>query len=258
MTPKKSIILCSVFVLLFGLASVACAQGGDEASADEAPAMETNRQKASYSIGFNMGRNFASQGVDVDAELLIEGLKAGLAEADPALTDEEMQAAMQEFQQAVMAEQQAQRQAEAVDNLAKAQEFLEQNKTQEGVQVTDSGLQYMVMEEGSGAQPTAEDTVVVHYTGSLPDGTVFDSSVERGQAATFPLAGVIPGFREGIQLMQVGGKYKLFIPPELGYGERGAGADIPPNSALIFEIELLGLNPGQQGGQGQGQGQGGS
>lgn len=258
MIAKKSIVLCSAFILLFGLASVACAQDDagqaeTEAETTEAGAMDTNREKASYAIGLNMGRNFATQDVDVDADLLIRGLRDGLAEAEPALPDEELQAAMQAFQQEVMAAQQALREEQAAANIEEAQQFLEENKQKEGVQVTESGLQYQVLEEGSGASPTADDTVVVHYKGMVPDGTVFDSSYDRGQPATFPLAGVIPGFREGIQLMQVGGKYKLFIPPELGYGERGAGQDIPPNSALIFEIELVGVNPAQ-GGEGAGQG----
>jgi FKBP-type peptidyl-prolyl cis-trans isomerase len=272
MNPKKSLILCSVFVLLFGLASAACAQQeGEEPAAAEgeetAVAEEgSNREMASYAIGLNMGRNFSTQEVDVDLDALIEGLRTGIAEGEPAYTDEQLQAAMQSFQQDVMAEQQARREAQATENIAAGEAFLTENAAREGVETTESGLQFEVLEPGTGESPTAEDAVQVHYEGKLIDGTVFDSSHERGQPANFPLAGVIPGFREGIQKMQVGGKYKLYIPPQLGYGERGAGAEIPPNATLIFEIELLDVNPaaaapapqpqGQPQGQGQGQGGG--
>jgi FKBP-type peptidyl-prolyl cis-trans isomerase len=265
MNPKKSLVLCSVFMLLFGLASTACAQQeGEEPEAAATAEGETaaagegsDREKASYAIGLNMGRNFSSQEVDVDLDALISGLRAGLSEADPAYTDEELQAAMQAFQQQVMAEQEARRARQATENVAAGEAFLTENAAREGVQVTESGLHFEVVEPGTGESPSAEDSVQVHYKGALIDGTVFDSSYERGQPATFPLAGVIPGFREGIQMMQVGGKYKLYIPPALGYGERGAGTEIPPNSTLVFEIELLDVNPAAATPpQGQGQGQG--
>ena len=269
MHPKKSLILCAVFVLLFGLASIACAQQEDAEATDmstktdaAATAMETNREKASYGIGLNMGRNFSSQEVDVDLDAMIAGLRAGLSGAEPALSDEDLQAAMQAFQQEVMSQQQAKHEKQATENSAKGETFLAENAARPGVEVTDSGLQFEVVEPGTGESPSAEDSVQVNYKGSLIDGTVFDSSYQRGQPATFPLAGVIPGFREGIEKMKVGGKYKLYIPPALGYGERGAGKDVPPNSTLVFEIELLAVNPpaappsGAADGGAQGQGGG--
>ena len=169
MHPKKSLILCSVFVLLFGLASSACAQQDDAAAADEgdsaqaAGTMDTNREKASYAIGLNMGRNFSTQDVDVDLDAMIAGLRAGMAGADPALSDEDLQAAMQAFQSEVMAAQQEKRTKQAAENEAKGEAFLAENAQREGVQVTDSGLQYEVLEPGSGDSPTDSDTVQINY-----------------------------------------------------------------------------------------------
>lgn len=253
MNSKKLMLLCTVFALIFGLASSACAQQEDsedvatEETAEEGEDMTDNREMASYGIGINMGRNFASQGVDVDLDSMISGLKDGMAEADPAYTDEELQAAMQAFQQEMMVAQQAKMEQQAVENIAAGEAFLSENAEKEGIEVTQSGLQYEVLEEGDGASPTEADSVQVHYEGKLIDGTVFDSSYERGQPVVFPLGGVIAGFREGITQMQVGDKHRLFIPSDLGYGERGAGANIPPNATLIFEIELLDINPEEAG-----------
>lgn len=242
MTLKKTLIASVALALLFGLAGYACAQeeGG------EAPTLETDKQKASYAIGHNLGSNFDSQGVDIDLEVLIAGLRAGLAGEEPPLPAEELQAAVQALQQEVMAAQQARTQAEAAENQAAGQEFLAENAQKEGVQVTDSGLQYEVVEPGVGESPEAQDQVQIHYTGTLIDGTKFDSSHDRGQPATFPVSGVIAGFAEGLQLMKEGGKYKLYIPPDIGYGERASGP-IPPNSTLIFDIELLGVIPADAG-----------
>ena len=128
------------------------------------------------------------------------------------------------------------------ENLKKGQAFLEANKSKDGVKTTASGLQYIVMKEGAGAKPTLNDKVTTHYHGTLIDGTVFDSSVERGQPASFPVSGVIPGWTEALQMMTVGSKYKLFVPANLGYGERGAGGKIGPNSVLIFEVELISID----------------
>jgi FKBP-type peptidyl-prolyl cis-trans isomerase len=267
MDSKKSLIVCTAFALLFGLASTACAQQDEGAQAEAAEAtseegateMSDTREKASYAIGLNMGRNFSGQGVDVDMDALIEGLRSGMDEdADAKYTDEELQAAMQAFQQEMMAAQQARMEREGTENAAAGEAFLSENAEKEGVTVLESGLQYEVLEDGGqGESPTAEDSVRVHYEGKLIDGTVFDSSYERGQPVVFPLGRVVAGFREGITQMQVGDKYRLYIPSELGYGERGAGANIPPNATLIFDIELLDINPGDaaapptpQGGQG--------
>jgi len=266
MNSKKSLILCTVFALFFGLASNACAQqdeGEDAVTAEsetteESSDMSENREKASYAIGLNMGRNFTQQGVDVDLDAMVEGLNHGMDdEAEAKYTDEELEAAMQAFQQEMVAAQQARMAELAAENTAAGEAFLSENAEKEGVQVTDSGLQYMVLEEGDGESPEATDSVQVHYEGKLIDGTVFDSSYERGQPVTFPLGNVIAGFREGITLMQVGAKHRIFIPAELGYGERGSGANVPPNATLIFDLELLDINP-EGGAAAAPQGQGGN
>lgn len=229
------------FLLILATAVVpACAQEGE----DEALPMNDNRSTASYAIGFNIGSNMSRQGIDFDVERLIAGLRDGMAGKASAMPEEEMKAAMQEFQKQVMAEQQAKMAQQAAENEAAGKAFLEENAQREGVNVTDSGLQYEVIEEGTGAQPAAGDTVVVQYTGTLIDGTKFDSSRDRGEAATFPVDGVIPGFSEGLKLMKKGGKAKIYIPGNLGYGPQGAGATIPPNATLIFDLELVDVQKG--------------
>jgi len=244
---KKSFVLIALLLLTF--ATTACAQE----AAKTAPAKpESMENRASYAIGMNMGRSMKDQEVPIDLDLLVQGIKDGLAGGETLLTDEEMQTAMQEFQQMMMKKQQDKQAAMAGENEKAADEFFATNKDKEGVVTTDSGLQYQVLTEGSGAKPTASDRVSVHYKGTLLDGTQFDSSYDRGQPATFPVSGVIPGWTEALQLMPVGSKWKLWIPPNLAYGERGQGP-IPPGSALVFEVELLSIgepsgNAGSSGG----------
>lgn len=197
--------------------------------------------QASYIIGLNIGRNLKAQEVPANPDIVMKGIRDGLSGAQPAMTDEEMQTVMNTFQQQMMAKQQAKAQVEGQKNQKAAEDFLATNKAKKGVVTTASGLQYEVVKEGTGASPKATDQVTVHYTGTLLDGTKFDSSVDRGQPATFPVNQVIPGWTEALQLMKVGGKYKLYIPPALGYGERGAGGEIGPNSLLVFDVELLGI-----------------
>jgi FKBP-type peptidyl-prolyl cis-trans isomerase len=212
------------------------------ADAQGAPAgeLETVEQKASYSIGFNLGSSLAQNQVEADIDALVQGLRDGLLEATSKLTDQEMQAAMMEVQQRVQATTTERQSREGADNQAKGAAFLAENGKRSEVKTTASGLQYEVLTEGSGAKPTATSTVEVHYHGTTIDGTVFDSSVNRGQPISFPLNGVIPGWTEGVQLMPVGSKYKFFIPSELGYGANSPpGAKFGPNSVLIFEVELL-------------------
>jgi FKBP-type peptidyl-prolyl cis-trans isomerase FklB len=203
------------------------------------PKPEALQDKASYIIGLNLGQSLKTQEVPVTQDLIIQGLRDGLAGSNPLLTPEEIQAAMQEFQKQIMTQQEAKRKAEGETNLKASQAFLEQNKTRKEVKTTASGLQYEVLKEGSGEVPKPTDQVTVNYRGTLPDGTVFDSSYDRGQPATFPVNGVIPGWVEALQLMKPGAKYKIYVPPALGYGERGAGGDIGPNQALVFEVELI-------------------
>ncbi len=194
--------------------------------------LEDEKKNLSYSLGLLLGDRFTKRFGDLDYDVLMEGLSQAHEGKETQITMEEAQANLQTFEQA--AAQQAQAAAAEEGN-----KYLEENKAKDGVMVTESGLQYEVISEADGPKPTAEDTVSVHYTGTLLDGTVFDSSVERGQPAEFPLNGVIPGWTEGLQLMNTGSKYRFVIPSELAYGERGAGQAIGPGATLIFEVELL-------------------
>ena len=199
--------------------------------------LDTVDQRASYGVAYNMGANLARQGgIEIDLGAFVVGLQDGLSGGKPRVSENDLRAAFetaQERAEAIAAER-AGAQGKA------GREFLEQNRARSGVVVTDSGLQYEVMRAGAGATPRADQTVEVHYHGTLIDGTVFDSSVRRGQTISFPVTGVIPGWVEALQLMQVGAKWRLFIPSDLGYGDRGQGP-IPPASVLVFEVELIAI-----------------
>ncbi|WGE89198.1 FKBP-type peptidyl-prolyl cis-trans isomerase [Actinobacillus arthritidis] len=197
--------------------------------------LDSTEAKGGYGIGLQIGQQLLSSGMDVDAEAVARGINDVLNQNPPAIDLNEVTATLQELGARAEAAQAEAFKAIEADNKA----FLEENKKAKGVVVTDSGLQYEVLTEGNGAKPTADSTVRVHYTGSLIDGTVFDSSVKRGTPAEFPVGGVIKGWTEALQLMTVGSKWRLTIPQELAYGERGAGASIPPFATLIFEVELL-------------------
>lgn len=242
-------VLLGVFVLaaVFAVSQRAAGQGAT--AAEEATAalpqvqFRTTMDKVSYAIGLDIGTNLRMQKLDVNPTILARGIADSLAEREPLLSEEEMARIMQEFQQNYAAEMEAEMGEIAAANLAKAEEFLANNDLNVGVETTDSGLQYMIIADGDGPRPTAEDIVKVHYVGRLVDGTEFDSSVKRGEPATFQVGGVIPGWQEAIKLMKVGSKWRLFIPPDLAYGDRGAGQIIQPNSVLIFEVELLSIEP---------------
>ena len=188
--------------------------------------------KLSYALGLSMGQNFQGSGVDkLNADDFADALRAVYGEGTPAMTYDEAKQVVQEYFTNL--------QAKAGEMNAKAgKEYLANNAKEEGVKVTESGLQYLVVKEGNGKKPGPNDVVTVHYTGRLIDGTVFDSSVERGEPATFAVGQVIPGWVEGLQLMSEGSAYRLFIPSELAYGEHGTGP-IQPNSTLIFDVQLL-------------------
>jgi len=217
----------------------------DEAKADTKTKELTQMQKVSYCIGLDMGGNFKQMELDVDTDLLVKGLKAGLADATPMLTKEQIQEVMTQFQKEMMEKQkvmmgkQKEKMAEqGKKNKVEGVKFLAENKKKPGVITTDSGLQYIVVTEGKGDSPTDDDTVTVDYAGTLIDGTEFDSSYKRGEPVSFPVKGVIKGWTEALKLMKPGSKLKLFIPSDLAYGERGAGGDIGPDATLIFEVEL--------------------
>ena len=190
-----------------------------------------------------MGGDFRRQGLEIDPEMVVKGVLDALAGSDPLMTPEEMQQTLTEMKQQAAAAAKQQREEQARKNLAEGKAFLAANAKKEGVVTLPSGLQYQVLSEGEGDPAAATDTVTVHYRGTLIDGSEFDSSYGRGQPATFPLDRVIPGWTEGLQLMRPGAKYRLFVPPELAYGERGGGQKIGPNSTLVFEVELLSIQP---------------
>ena len=200
--------------------------------------LENEDNQIGYAIGVNIGQNLVQQQIvnDIEIDAFMTGLRDAIG-GELQMQNEQIMAALQTFMQ----RQQEAQQSALSDNLAASQEFLAENAQRDGVVTLDSGLQYMVLEEGAagGASPTASDSVLAHYHGTLPDGSVFDSSVERGEPATFGLSQVIPGWTEALQLMSVGDKWRLFLPPDLAYGEASPTPAIPPNSALIFEVELL-------------------
>ena len=194
--------------------------------------LDDENEDLSYSLGMLLGERFTKRFGDLNYDALMEGLQQAQEGKETQISMEEAQAALQNLEEAANKEAQMM----AAEDGAK---YLEENKARDGVKVTDSGLQYEVITEGDGAKPTPQDTVSVHYAGTLIDGTEFDSSIARGQPAEFPLNGVIPGWTEGLQLMNTGSKYRFVIPSELAYGERGAGQAIGPGATLVFEVELL-------------------
>jgi len=248
---RKSLILPAA--LLFAAAAVAGAQqtakpAQKPAAQPAAPAQPSGQQagkpesvqdRASYVIGYNLGRTLKQNDVNANSDLIVKGLRDGLGGGTGMLTDAEMQSTMQEFQKQVQEQQEAKQKVIGEKNKTEGEAFLAKNKARPGVKTTASGLQYEVQKEGTGPTPKATDTVTVNYKGTLMDGTTFDSSYDRGQPATFVLNQVIPGWTEGVQLMKVGSKYKFYIPAALGYGDRGAGNVIGPNAPLVFEVELL-------------------
>jgi FKBP-type peptidyl-prolyl cis-trans isomerase len=215
-----------------------------ESTAVKEPAgvsLETSEQRLSYGIAYGLGQRMAADGVPMDADAFSAGLTDALEGAEPRLTQEEISAEMQGYQEKAAAEQASAQAAIGEVNAAASAAFLAENATKDGVVVADSGLQYEILEAGEGPKPTLEDSVEVHYRGTLVDGTEFDSSYGRNQTVTFGVGQVIAGWTEALQLMPVGSKWKLAIPPELGYGTGGAGQMIGPNAALIFEVELIAI-----------------
>jgi FKBP-type peptidyl-prolyl cis-trans isomerase FklB len=206
--------------------------------------LKTQKEKASYAIGMNIGKNLKKDSVEVDPAVLYRALKDAYTGGKLLLTDEEAKTALTVLQTEVRAKEEAKTKAAAVENKKTGEAFLAANKAKEGVVTLPSGLQYKIIKAGDGPKPTAEDTVLCHYRGTLVDNTEFDSSYKRGEPLKIPVGGVIKGWTEAIQLMPVGSKWQLFIPSDLAYGERGApGSPIGPNSTLVFEVELISIEP---------------
>ena len=228
----KRLIICLGAI---GIASLGLAQ--------DKPELKDQKDKASYSIGYDIGDTFKKQKIDLNVDAMVTGLKEALAGKDASISKEEREKTLQAFQKEMMEKQVAASKEAGAKNLTEGEKFLAENKKKDGVKTTASGLQYKVLKEGSGPSPKDTDTVVTNYRGTLIDGTEFDSSYKRNEPATFPVNRVIKGWTEALQLMKPGAKYQLFIPPSLGYGERGAGQLIGPNATLIFEVELLSIKP---------------
>lgn len=211
--------------------------------------LKTDKEKFSYALGMRMGANFKKQGVQVDPAILERGVKDALAGGKTLLTEEQAQTELMQVQNEMRKKQQEKMEAEAGGNKKQGEAFLAENKTKDGVKTLPSGLEYKVLTEGTGPKPTASDTVECNYRGTLIDGKEFDSSAKHGGPATFPVSGVIKGWTEALQLMPVGSKWQLFIPPDLAYGDRGAGPDIGPESTLIFDVELVSIKQPEKKGE---------
>jgi FKBP-type peptidyl-prolyl cis-trans isomerase FklB len=223
-----------------------------QASAGEPQVLQTEKEKMSYAVGVDTGRNLRQLETEVDLGLLIKGVKDGLSGEKLLMTEKELWATRNATQKEMRRKQTAERQKKAStrkmpgeDNKKAGEAFLAENKAKDGVVALPSGLQYKIVKAGDGRKPMETDTVECHYRGTLIDGTVFDSSYARGKPSTFKITGVIPGWREAIKLMPVGSKWELFIPPHLAYGEKGAGRNIGPNATLIFEVELVSVTPAE-------------
>ena len=221
-------------ILLLTLSVAPFAPGADSPLTDQ-------KDKVSYSIGLDIGSTLKRQSIEVNPEVLNRGIADGVSGKTPLLNEAQIKETMSAFQKDMVQKQALAKKEAGTKNAEAGKQFLAANKTKEGVKTTSSGLQYKVLTEGTGASPKATDTVKVNYRGTTIDGAEFDSSYKRGEPATFPVNRVIKGWTEALQLMKVGAKYQLFIPANLAYGERGAGADIGPESTLLFDVELLGI-----------------
>lgn len=218
-------------------------------AADPAPALKDQKDKVSYSIGMDIGRNIKRQNLEVNVEAMAAGIRDIMAGGKTALSEEEAREVMNAYRAEMQTKQQSQAKEQGEKNKKEGEAFLAANKGKEGVKTievklpggTNATLQYKVLTPGTGPKPTTNDTVITHYRGTLIDGTEFDSSLKRGEPATFPVTGVIKGWTEALLQMPVGSKWQLFIPADLAYGERGAGRTIGPNATLLFDIELIGI-----------------
>jgi FKBP-type peptidyl-prolyl cis-trans isomerase FklB len=241
--PGKGIMFLVVALAICWLTFVSFARAaGAQGPAEpdpEARVFENPAEKLSYALGIDFGRRLRHQGADVHLELLIQGLKDALTGTPASLTEKEIRAALKEAQSELRRKQSALRREKALKNKEEGEAFLAANQAREGIVTLESGLQYKILESGHGPKPTLDDTVVCHYRGTALDGTEFASSYASNQPATFKVKRVINGWKEALQLMPVGSKWRLFIPPKLAYGERGAGPGVGPNATLVFDVELI-------------------
>lgn len=227
-------------LLLIMVVSVALAACGSDRQAGDDVDLDSEAKRISYGMGVGLGKRAQQDNIDMDVNAFAAGMRDALEDRPLQMSQEDIVQEMQAYQQKKLAEQQAAYEALAEANLAAGEAFLSKNSQKKGVVTLDSGLQYKIIEEGDGPKPTATDTVEVHYVGTLVDGTVFDSSRERGEPVSFPLTAVIPGWTQALQMMPVGSTWKIFVPSDLAYGPGGAGGGpIGPNATLIFEVELL-------------------
>jgi FKBP-type peptidyl-prolyl cis-trans isomerase FklB len=259
--PTIATGLSIALVFIFSVAQIFAQQPGaarPQAGAEALPqgkasapaaGMGSDKQKASYGIGFRMGSDMRGSQLtadDVDLQAFVRGMTDGINKSKPAISEQDLSQAMKNFHDQLTARIQDKAKSAGEKNKKDGEAFLAANKGKDGVKTLPSGLQYKVIKSGNGPTPGANDTVKAHYKGTLLDGTVFDSSYDRGEPATFPVNGVIPGWTEALQLMKVGDKWQLFIPSKLAYGENGAGGDIGPNAVLVFDVELLDVNKGDK------------
>lgn len=209
--------------------------------ASEKVTLKDQKEKVSYSIGLNIGNNLKAESIEVDPSVIAKGIKDAMAGGKLLMTEKEVQETMTAFQKEMMVKHMEKAKMAGEKGKKEGEAFLAENKKKEGVKTLPDGLQYKIIKEGTGKMPKATDIVTVNYRGTLIDGTEFDSSYKRGQPASFPVNGVIPGWTEALQMMKVGSKWQLFIPSNIAYGEQGSPPVIGPNATLIFEVELLGI-----------------
>jgi len=243
MKKVLSVAIIALFILtICYCVPVDAAQAGKKEITKES--LKTPEDIVSYGMGLNMGKNFKKIGFELNIDIFVKGTQDGLSkDGKQLMPDDEIKKSMTAFQKQLMEKQKAQGKKQARENKIKGEKFLKENGKKKEVKTLASGLQYKVLKDGNGPMPKATDTVSVNYKGTTIDSKEFDSSYKRGKPAKFAVNRVVKGWTEAIQLMKVGSKWQLFIPGELGYGERGAGKDIGPNETLIFEVELLGIEP---------------
>ena len=215
-------------------------------AAESAPALETQKDRESYSIGYQVGLSMKTDGVEVDFDKLIQGLQDAVNGKEPLLGTEEMKKLIVDLKKQARDVQMRKIQEQIVENAKESEKFLAENKTKEGVKTTESGLQYKVLKEGDGISPAPEDFVTVNYRGTFIDGKEFDNSYAKGEPISVQVNGVIKGWTEALPMMKTGSKWELYVPPDLAYGRRGSGQKIPPNKVLVFEMELLSVEKGHK------------